>query len=241
MSPRKRIGVLTPSSNTALEPLTSAMVAMVPGVTAHFARFTVTEISMQESALRQFDDSRILDAARLLADAHVDVIGWSGTSSSWLGFERDAQLCARITEATGIPATTSVLALNELLAAAGVRKLGLVTPYRADVQERIVANFRSIGIDCSAERHLDISVNFDFAEVEPETLIRMAREVAAAGCDAITMLCTNLRSAQLAETLERELGLPVFDSTATVVWKALKLIGADTRQVQGWGRMFREF
>lgn len=241
MSPRKRIGVLTPSSNTALEPLTSAMVATVPGVSAHFARFTVTEISMQEAALRQFDDSKILDAARLLADAHVDVIGWSGTSSSWLGFERDAQLCARITEATGIPATTSVMALNELLAAAGVRKLGLVTPYRADVQERIVANFTRIGVDCSAERHLDISVNFDFAEVEPDTLARLAREVAAAGCEAITMLCTNLRSAQLAETLERELGLPVFDSTATVVWKALKLVGADTRQVQGWGRMFREF
>ena len=128
-----------------------------------------------------------------------------------------------------------------MLAAAGLRKLGLVTPYRADVQERIVANFTRIGVDCSAERHLDISVNFDFAEVEPDTLARLAREVAAAGCEAITMLCTNLRSAQLAETLERELGLPVFDSTATVVWKALKLVGADTRQVQGWGRMFREF
>jgi maleate isomerase len=241
MSSRKRIGVLTPSSNTALEPLTSAMVATVPGVSAHFARFTVTEISMQEAALRQFDDSKILEAARLLADAHVDAIGWSGTSSSWLGFERDAELCARITEATGIPATTSVMALNELLAAARVRKLGLVTPYRADVQERIVANFRSIGVDCSAERHLGISVNFDFAEVEPDTLACMAREVAAAGCDAITMLCTNLRSAQLAETLECELGLPVFDSTATVVWKALKLVGVDTRQVQGWGRMFRDF
>ena len=241
MSRRKRIGVLTPSSNTALEPLTSAMVATVPGVTAHFARFAVTEISMKEAALRQFDDSKILDAARLLADAHVDVIGWSGTSSSWLGFERDAQLCARITEATGIPATTSVMALNELLAAAGVRKLGLVTPYVADVQQRIVSNFRSIGVACTAERHLDISVNFDFAEVEPDTLARLAREVAAARPEAITMLCTNLRSAQLVDGLERELGLPIFDSTATVVWKALQLIGADTRAVQGWGRMFRDF
>ncbi len=36
---RRRFGVLTPSSNTALEPLTSAMVAMVPGVSAHFSRF----------------------------------------------------------------------------------------------------------------------------------------------------------------------------------------------------------
>jgi maleate isomerase len=241
MSQRKRIGVLTPSSNTALEPLTSAMVASVPGASAHFARFSVTEISLKDAALRQFDDSNILEAARLLADARMDAIGWSGTSSSWLGFERDRQLCDRITAATGIPATTSVLALNEVLAAAGVRTLGLVTPYVPEVQERIVSNFRSIGVNCTAERHLGISVNFDFAEVEPATLARLAREVAEAAPDAITMLCTNLRSAQLVDQLERELAIPIFDSTATVVWKALKLIGADTRQVRGWGRLFRDF
>lgn len=235
------MGVLTPSSNTALEPLTSAMVAKVPGVSAHFARFTVTEISLKQASLAQFDDSKILEAARLLADARVDVICWSGTSSSWLGFERDRQLCARITEVTGIPATTSVLALNEVLGLAGAKTLGLVTPYVPDVQQRIMANYQSIGVDCNAERHLNISINFDFSEVEPDTLARLAREVAVAKPDAITMLCTNLRSTQLVEALERELEIPIFDSSATVVWKALKLMGVDTRQVQGWGRMFREF
>ncbi|MCI4429672.1 MAG: Asp/Glu/hydantoin racemase, partial [Burkholderiales bacterium] len=41
-----RLGVLTPSSNTALEPLTSALAAAVPGCSAHFSRFKVTEISL---------------------------------------------------------------------------------------------------------------------------------------------------------------------------------------------------
>ena len=241
MIKRKLIGVLTPSSNTALEPLTSAMVASVSGVSAHFARFEVTEISLSDASLSQFNESKILEAARLLADARVDVICWSGTSSSWLGFERDEQLCAAISKATGIPATTSVLALNELLTAARVRTLGLVTPYVDDVQQRIVTNYRSIGVDCTAERHLGISINFEFADVEPEILKKMAREVATTHPDAITMLCTNLRSAQLVEGLEQELGFPVFDSTATVIWKALKLIGADTCEVRGWGRMFCEF
>lgn len=241
MRSRKLMGVLTPSSNTALEPLTSAMVAQVPGVSAHFARFSVTEISLKQASLAQFDDSKILEAARLLADAQVDVICWSGTSSSWLGFERDRQLCARITEVTGIPVTTSVLALNEVLALAGAKTLGLVTPYVPDVQQRIMANYRGIGVECTAERHLGISINFDFSEVEPATLTRLAHEVASARPDAITMLCTNLRSTQLVDALERELGIPIFDSSATVVWKALKLMGVDTSQVQGWGRMFREF
>ena len=238
MTSRKRIGVLTPSSNTALEPLTSAMVASVPGVTAHFARFGVTEISLSEGSLRQFDDSNILAAARLLADARVDVIAWSGTSASWLGFDKDEQLCRRISEATGIPATTSVLALNELLAAQGARTLGLVSPYVDDVQRRIVANYRGIGVEVVAERHLGISVNFEFGMVEPDTLRALLREAAKARPAALTVMCTNLGAAQLAAELERELDIPIYDSVATVVWKALKTIGVDTRSVQGWGRLF---
>jgi maleate isomerase len=240
MNQRKRIGVLTPSSNTALEPLTAAMLASLPNVTAHFARFTVTEISLSDASTRQFDDAKILEAARLLADARVDVICWSGTSASWLGFERDRQLCTRITETTGIPATTSVLALNDALAASGARTLGLVTPYVADVQQRIVSNYRGIGVDCVAERHLDLSVNFAFGDVEPETLKKLIREVAQSQPQAITTLCTNLRAAQVVEEMERSLGIPVFDSVATVVWKALHTIDIDPRGVKGWGRLFSE-
>ncbi|MEO8225333.1 MAG: aspartate/glutamate racemase family protein [Gammaproteobacteria bacterium] len=240
MTQRKLIGVLTPSSNTALEPLTSAIVSAVPGVSAHFSRFTVTEISMSDQSLQQFDDTKILEAARLLADARVDVICWSGTSASWLGFDKDEQLCARITEATGVPATTSVLALNELLAAQDARTLGLVSPYVEDVQRRIVANYAGIGIDCVAERHLDLSVNFEFCEVEPDTLRGMLREVARERPDAMTLMCTNLRGAQLADEMEHELGIPIYDSVSTVVWKALKTIGIDPRAVKGWGRIFSE-
>ena len=238
MSQQKRIGVLTPSSNTALEPLTSAMVAGVPGVSAHFSRFRVTEISMGDRSQNQFDERTILDAALLLADAKVDVICWSGTSASWLGFERDRALCERITEATGIPATTSVLALNELLAAQGARTLGLVSPYVEDVQRRIVANYAALDVECVAERHLDLTVNFAFAEVAPDTLRTMIREVAQQKPDAITVMCTNLHGAPLVAELERELGIPIYDSVGTVVWKALKITGVDPREVKGWGGLF---
>src|SRR4029450_9501050 len=70
MSKRTLIGVLTPSSNTALEPLTSRMVALVPGASAHFARFPVTEISLRDASLQQFDDRKILDAAPLAGLRH---------------------------------------------------------------------------------------------------------------------------------------------------------------------------
>ncbi len=232
-----RLGVLTPSSNTVLEPLSTAIVAGLPGVTVHFSRFRVTEIALTPGALAQFNEAAVLQAAGLLADARVDVIAWSGTSASWLGFVADQALCRRIHDATGVPATTSILALNHALA--GVRRLGLVTPYRDDVQARIVANYAALGIRCVAERHLGLQDNFSFAEVDAARLDRMVRDVAAARPDAVAVVCTNLRAAALVAGWEAELGMPVYDSVATAVWGALGLAGADAAAVTGWGGLFR--
>jgi maleate isomerase len=233
-----RLGVLTPSSNVALEPLTSAIAAALPGCSAHFARFRVTEIALSATALAQFDDSKILAAAELLADAKVDVIAWSGTSSGWLGFDADRRLVERIRERTGIAATTAVLALNELLALRGVTRLALVTPYTDDVQQRIVANYRALGIEVVAERHLGIRVNHDFALVEPDRLQALMREVADARPQAITTFCTNLRAAPLATAVEAELGIPLLDTVSTTVWGALRAAGVDPSPVRGWGGLF---
>ena len=133
---RVLLGMLTPSSNTSLEPLVSAMAAELPGVSAHFGRFRVTEISLRHAALGQFDERPIMDAAKLLAEAKVDVICWNGTSSGWLGFDADEALCRRIRAETGIPACTSVLALNAILARTGARTLGFATPYIDGIQSR---------------------------------------------------------------------------------------------------------
>src|SRR5437879_376055 len=39
MTSRVFLGMLTPSSNTVLEPITTAMISALPEVTAHFSRF----------------------------------------------------------------------------------------------------------------------------------------------------------------------------------------------------------
>lgn len=237
---RVLLGMLTPSSNTTLEPVTAQMLAGLPEVSVHFGRFKVTEIALSKQALGQFDDSEILRAAELLSHAKLHCIGWSGTSASWLGFERDERLCERIEQATGIAACTSVLALNEIFVATGVTRFGLVTPYRDDVQQAIVGNYRKAGFECVAERHLGIQDNFSFSEVGADQLRTMLREVAQARPQAITILCTNLRGAPLVEELERELGIPIYDSIATVAWKSLKLTGIEAKRVRRWGRLFLE-
>jgi maleate isomerase len=238
MDGRVRLGILTPSSNTVLEPLTSAILDDLPEVTAHFSRFKVTEIALSSGSVAQFDDEQILRAAELLADARVDAIAWSGTSAAWLGFARDVALCERILAATGRPAGTAVLALNEVLATTGAKRLGLVTPYRDDVQAKIIANYDAAGIAVVSERHLGISDNYAFAEEPPDRIEALIREVATDRPDAIAVLCTNMRGAPLVSELEAEFDIPIHDSVAVTVWKSLKLAGVDPARVQGWGRVF---
>ena len=140
-----RLGMLTPSSNTVLEPLTSAMLADVPGVTAHFGRFRVLKISLDDDALSQFTNQPMLAAADLLADAKVQVICWNGTSSGWLGFQSDRDLCATIQDRTGALACSSVLALNEVLQITGAKRIAFVTPYLDEIQSAINAHYARKG------------------------------------------------------------------------------------------------
>lgn len=233
--------MLTPSSNTVLEPVTDAMLRELSDVSAHFGRFRVTEISLSQQALGQFDLEPPLAAARLLSDARCPVIAWNGTSAGWLGLDRDRDLCAAITRETGAKATSSTLALAEIFVRTKLRRYALVSPYLDDIQAKIVDNFRGEGWDCAAERHLGVSNNFAFSEIAPQTLAEMCRAVAVAKPEAIVIYCTNLWGAPLVHALEAELGLPVYDSIATAVWSSLRLAGIDTMRVQGWGRLFTDF
>ncbi len=239
LTPRLRIGMLTPSSNTVLEPVTTQMLAQLPAVSVHFNRFRVLEIALSEQALRQFATPEIVRAAALLGDAQCEVIGWNGTSSGWLGFDADEELCRAVEAATGARACTSVLALNQILRATGVRRLGLVTPYLPAVQQRIIANYARIGIEIVAEQHMGLQDNYSFAEVEDAAITEAVRAVAASRPEAIVIFCTNLRGAPLVAGLEAECGLPVYDTIQTVVWNALRLGGQTVAAVTGWGSLFQ--
>lgn len=234
-----RLGMLTPSSNTVLEPMTYAMLASAGDATsAHFARFKVTEIGLGTAALGQFADEPILAAAELLSHAKCDVIAWNGTSASWLGFDRDEALVARIEAATGIRAATCVLGYREAFGLLGIRRVGLVTPYTSDVQLRIKSNWARSGFTCDAEQHCGIADNFSFAEVREDRIEKMIRANVKAGCDAVAIVCTNMRGARVAARLEQELNVPILDSVAVTLWAALRRAGAPTASYAAWGRLF---
>jgi maleate isomerase len=234
-----RIGMLTPSSNTVLEPETQSLITPLgAAASVHFARFRVTQIGLDAAADSQFALEPILGAADLLADAKPSVIAWNGTSASWRGFDSDDLLCAEIEQRTGVPATSAIKAFNAAMAALGVRRLGLVTPYTSDVQQAIVRNYAGQGIEVVSEAHAGLRDNFSFCCLTEERVAEMCREVAGAHPDAIAIVCTNMRGALVAAALEAELGITILDSVAVALWGSLQRAGLSSAKLTPFGRVF---
>lgn len=221
-----RLGFLTPSSNTVLEPAIAGLLRDTPDITAHFARFRVLAINLGEAASQQFDPAPILAAAELLADAKVDSICWAGTSGSWLGFAQDEALCAAITGRTGIPATTATLALRDALRLANIRKLALVTPYLAEVQAAIIANLTREGFEVTAERHLEDPGNYSFALHSAEKVgTLMDAAVMERPTEAVVIHCTNFRGLTATPEVEALRDVLVMDSVAVSLWGGIRAAG----------------
>lgn len=231
-----RLGMFTPSSNTVLEPATATLLADTPHITAHFQRLRVLSITLEGGSTGQFDAAPMVAAAEMLADAKVHALCWNGTSGAWLGLDADRAVCAAVTRATGIPCTSATLALHDALRALGARRVGLVTPYLGSVQAAILANLRAEGFAVAGERHLEDPGNYSFADHAPELVTRLVREVAAEGCDAIAIHCTNFRGL---DAVTRLPGVAVLDSVAVALWGALRAAGVDAAGVPALGVLSR--
>lgn len=230
--------MLTPSSNTTLEPATGTLIGDLGDLSVHYSRFRVTHIDFDDDGLRQFDDEPMLAASALLADARVHAIVWNGTSGGWLGAARDERLCRTITAKTSVPATTVTLTLLSLLKRCGAERIAFITPYRREVQARILDNFEATGFTCVDIEPFGLSDNFSFSGVAAQALDQRVELAAQARPDVIIPFCTNMPATRHIVRWESEYGIPVLESTALALRGGLDLIGRPTTDLIARGRLF---
>jgi maleate isomerase len=232
------IGVVTPSGNTVVERVTMAILRNFPDVTPLFSRTPVFGESDPFPESYGIDD--MMTAARLLAHAKPDVLLWNGSKGAKIGVQHDRDFVARVESSTGIRATTSILALDELLRERGLMRIAIVSPYDAVYQEGLVGAYRDAGFDVVAERHWALKDNISFASIPSEAIAAMVRDAAESKPDAVLTLCTNFPAASVIPALEIESGIPMFDSVSIGVWHALRLAGIDTAPAAAWGKVFAQ-
>ena len=222
----KRIGILLPSSNSVLEPL-AAKTITEPDTTFHFSRLGVIDITLTPKSLDQFTLETQCSAGKLLCDADVDCVVWGGTSASWLGIQHDIDFCASFTKKTGVLAGSCVLEMNRIMASEQVKTFGLVTPYTPDVQHKIIENYKQLGFSCVSEQHYGGAISNDYASITANQTEEMVRVVAEKGPDIILIMCTNMRAAGVAASLETETGIPIMDSATIALQAGIRLANED--------------
>ena len=235
MSFSGRIGLLVPSSNTTVE--TEFHRALPDGVTLHVARLFITQVTPDSIAkMVETLDSQ----SRLLASADVDVIVLGATAPSFLkGAGYDREMSKRIEDATGKPATTTSTALLQALAALGVRRVALGSAYTPTVNGICAGFLEANGYKVVAQDGLNVVDNLTIGRLDVQTAYDMGRKVDRPDADAVVLACTNWKSLDIIDRLERDIGKPVLSTTQVSVWGALTRIGY-TGSIPGYGRLLRD-
>jgi maleate isomerase len=235
----KKLGHITPSCNTVLEHLTVLMAhPLAHRVSNHFMRIPVRNISMTDADRGQFTPAAMVAAGCALNEAFMDAILWNGTSGCWNGTQADLEICAQITHATGLPASTTTLAQYEIFDLYRVTSFALAVPYTDDITAQTIATFGDAGYMAVSHANLGLTVGRDMANVPFATIKQLIRDADSPRAECVIVVCTGLPGALVVEEMEQELGKPVFDSVAVTLWKGLQLIGV-TDAIDGWGCLLR--
>lgn len=229
-----RIGLLVPSSNTTVEP--EFYRALPADVTVHVARLFLTQIT-PEAILGMVSD--VEAQSRLLASADVDAIVLGATAPSFLkGLGYDREVIQRIEQACGKPATTTSTALIEAIRHLKLRKVVLAAAYDDKVNAIARAFLVANGVEVLDAQGLGLVDNLVVGRLDSQTAYDLARRADRPDAEAIVLACTNWKTMDQIDRLERDLGKPVISTTQVSVWGALKMLGVGG--VPGYGKLLRE-
>lgn len=183
-------------------------------------------------------DQAILPVARGLAEQGCTALLWACTCGSFAGgLEWANRQVGAIERSTGLPATSTALAMVKALRAMGARTVDILSPYPAGLSTRFVGFLEEAGLDVAAMSALDCigPVQSNALDIGAE-LRRFDRGLPARD-HPVLIPDTAVDSLDLLAALEAELGRPVISANQASLWAGLALLGAEPRAA-GMGRLF---
>jgi len=151
----------------------------------------------------------------------------------------DRELIARLSKASGKPATTTSTALLAALTALGLKKLALSTAFKSEVNDIAIKFLSDNGFEIVASSGLGMVDNLQVGRLGPQTAIDAVRAVDTSEAEAVVLACTNWQSMGVLQELEKELGKPVLSTSQVTLWHALKLAGY-RHGVKGFGGLLAQ-
>jgi maleate cis-trans isomerase len=228
----RKLGLIVPSWNSVNEYEFQRVLA--PSISVHTTRVAI-HADDEENFARMAEE--IPSAAKLLAQAKVEAICYGCFAGGVCGgAEHDSQIIHRIQDSTGVPGVAAARAVTDALHAIGADCVSVASPYQPWLNEKLREYLRHHGITVLAIEGLGTQ---EHAKFTPGQNLQLARSVDRTASQALLITCSNFRTLEIIQLLERELGKPVLSSNMCSLWKMLRVLG-DTRIIPEAGRLFCE-
>lgn len=212
--------------------------AIPEGVSLHTARVPLRNVT-EEELIKM--NALAVESAKLLRDAGVELILYGCTSGSFIGgkdFEKELE--AKIENEVNVPVVSTSTAVVEALKMLDAQSILVITPYTDEINEREKEFLEANDFEVLDIRGLGIEDNTKIGKLEPYEAYRLAKATFVDEADAIFISCTNLRTFEIIEPLEEDLGVPVITSNQASLWLALREM--DVMEKIPWlGRLLTQF
>lgn len=208
-----------------------------PGVGLSFTHVRMqTECTVDSLAGMEHD---LDDALSALVPARddVDVVCYNCTSGSFVIGE-DKIISKLERNRPGVRGTTLLTGVVAAFRALGVRTVSVGTAYTPDIDDLEREYFEGQGFKVARIEGLGLMTDVEMNRVSPRFLHDFALSLDRPDADAIFLSCGALRSLEVIESVEKELGKPVICSNQASFWHCLRICGIDD-SLTGFGELFR--
>jgi maleate isomerase len=227
LSPRAKIGVLTPGRNTTVEVESNNMCPA--GVTNHVARMGfknapkgIDPVSVK-IGVYDLDIEGTIDSLKFV-DPDLILLGHS--HDSFVGGVKGGQAMQdRLTAYAGLPVYVPSIAYVSAIKALGINNVAILTPYLADDDSLVKNFFEDAG--CNVRRVLPLLYDTAYAIAATDaSIVRDSfLELDGDDIDAILQVGTNLPCLQTSVEAEFWLEKPVLSVNIVTYWHALRQFG----------------
>lgn len=231
---RERIGMILPSTNTVAE---QEFFRMAPeGISTHVTRVKLTATNPEGLKAMANNARRATDE---MMSCLSDVIIYGCTSGSFVqGVEWEKNFREELCLQAGRPVLTTANNCHLALQALGKKKIAVATPYIDSLNAAAYRYYSDLGHEIVSMKGMGIETATNIGKNPPQAIYNLGKSAVTADAEVLFLSCTGIRSIEVVDMLERDLGIPVFSSNIANLWAAMRTHGI-RQKLDGYGSLMQ--